>query len=64
MHGIDNGLGAGLANIELSHSSTPMTKNPIFMGWSVTEEGVSCHTFIPPVDIVGREAGLEVFPHW
>jgi hypothetical protein len=62
--GIDNGLGTGLANIELSHSSTTMAKNPIIMGWSVTEEGASCYTFIPSMDIVGRETGLEVFSHW
>ncbi len=64
MHGIDNSLGASLADIELRHRSSSMTKGAIIMIRSVTEEdGVSCYTFIPAVDIVGRETGLEVFLH-
>jgi hypothetical protein len=61
-HGVDNSLGAGLANIELSHSRPTMTKDAIIMS-SVTEEGVSHYTFVPGVDIVGRETGLVVFLH-
>jgi hypothetical protein len=63
MHRVDNSLGTGIANIELSHSSPSMPKDAIIMSRSVTKEGVSCNTFIPAMDIVGRETGLEVFLH-
>jgi hypothetical protein len=62
-HRVDNSLGTGFSNIELSHSSSSMTEAAIIMSRSVTEEGVSRHTFIPSINIVGRETGLEVFSH-
>jgi hypothetical protein len=61
VHRVHNSLGTGLA--ELSHSSPSMTKDAIIISRSVTEEGVSCNTFIPAMDIVGMEAGFVVFLH-
>jgi hypothetical protein len=63
-HRVDDSLGTGFSNIELSHSSSSMTEDAIIMSRSVTEEGVvSRHTFISSMNIVGRETGLEVFSH-
>jgi hypothetical protein len=62
-HRVDNSLGHSFANIELSHGSLSMTKDAIIMSRSVTEEGVSRNTFIPAMDVVGREAGLAMFLH-
>jgi hypothetical protein len=63
MHRVDDSLGTGFANIELSHGSPSMTEDTIIMSRSVTEECVSQNTFIPAMDIVGRETGLEMFLH-
>jgi hypothetical protein len=60
-HRVDDSLGTGFSNIELSHSSSSMTDDAIIMSRSVTEEGVSRHTFIPSMHIVSRETGPEVF---
>jgi hypothetical protein len=62
-HGEDNSLGTGLANIDLGHSSPTMNRDAIIMSRSDTEEGVSCNTFIPAMDIVGREPELVLFLH-
>jgi hypothetical protein len=60
-HGVDNSLGTALANIELSHGSPTMAMDAMIMSRSVTEEGVSCNTFISSMEVVGREAGLIFF---
>jgi hypothetical protein len=62
-HRVEDSLGTGFANIKLSHSSPNMPEDAIIMSWSVTEEGICSNTFIPAMDIVGREAGVEVFAH-
>ena len=62
-HGIDMGLGAVLANIELSHSSTCMPEDSIIVSRSVTEESVGSNCLIPAMHIIGRETGLVVFSH-
>jgi hypothetical protein len=60
---LDNSLGTGFANIELSHNSPSMMEDAIIVSRSLTEEGVNCNTFIPVMDVVGREAGLVTFLH-
>jgi hypothetical protein len=61
VHGVNESLETGLANIELGHSSGhTMTKDAIIMSRSVTEECFRSNTFIPTVDVVGREMGLVV----
>jgi hypothetical protein len=54
-HGVDVSLGVALANIALSHSRPSMT--------DTEEEGVSCKTFFPAMDVVSRETGLAVLLH-
>jgi hypothetical protein len=54
-HRVEDSLGTGFANIDLNYSSPSMTKDAIIMSRSVTEEGVSCNTFIAAMDVIGRE---------
>jgi hypothetical protein len=61
-HGVDNSLRAGLANIELGHSSISMTQNVTIMVRRVAEESIHDSVLVPSVDIASGKEGLEMLP--
>jgi hypothetical protein len=61
-HGVDSSLRAGLANIELGHSSISMTQNVTIMVRRVAEESFHGSILVPSVDIASRKEGLEMLP--
>jgi hypothetical protein len=63
-HGVNNSLGALLANIELRHGGSTMSQDAVVVCRSISKESIGSHILIPTVDIVGGEAGAKVFSEW